>query len=205
MLTGLGFGYNEEQGAYLRLHWVPFIQETLGQNSLTAGDELAVLDTTLGLGGKEDDFFLDRLDVIRVRKIKTSTFAIEDESPWSWQLRTGLAQDDAEKYDALFAFGIGKAWTISPQLTAYLMTDAAAHSIEPYLRLQPHAALLVGTGKLKGRLLAGMETSDYQGDTEPFLDAELQWSLSKQVSLFAGLEQRESEESNLSLELKWYW
>ncbi len=203
MLTGFGFGYEEEQGAHLRLRWAPFIQETLGRNSL-AGDELAVLDTSIGLGGNEDELFLDYLDVIRIRKIKTSTFAVEDDSPWSWQLRTGIAQDQ-DDYDALFAFGVGRAWKIGQQLTAYVMTDAAAHSLEPYFRLRPHAALLAGQGSLKGRLLAGLETADYQGDVVPFLRAEMQWSLSEQLSLFAGLEQREAENSNVSLELKWYW
>ena len=203
MLTGLGFGYEHGQGAHLRLHWAPFIQETLGRNGLE-GDELAILDTTVGAGGKEDALFLDRLDLIRIRKIKTSTLAVEEDSPWSWQLRSGLAQD-ADDYDALFAFGAGRAWKISPQWTAYLMTDGAAHSLEPYFRLRPHAALLAGTGNLKGRLLAGLETADYQGDTEAFLGADMQWGLSEQLSLFAGLEQREAEESKVSLELKWYW
>ena len=202
-LTGFGFGYKDRQGAHLRLHWAPFIQETLGRNGLE-GDELAILDTAVGLGGKEDSLFLDRLDLIRIRKIKTSTLALEEDSPWSWQLRSGFAQDD-DDYDALFAFGGGRAWKLSPQLTVYLMTDSAAHSLEPYLRLRPHADLLVGTRIFKGRLLAGVETTDYQGDAASFLGAEMQWGLSEQLSLFTGLEQREAEESKISLELKWYW
>lgn len=203
MLTSLGFGYEHGHGAHLRLRWAPFIQETLGRNTLE-GDELAILDTAVGVGGKEDSLFLDRLDIIRIRKIKTSTLALEEDSPWSWQLRSGLVQYDGD-YDALFAFGVGRAWKISPQLTAYLMTDAAAHSLEPYFRLRPHAALLAGTGNLKTRLLAGLETADYQGDAEPFLGAEMQWGLSRQLSVFAGLEQREAEESKVSLEIKWFW
>ena len=203
MLTGLGFGYEHGQGAHLRLRWAPFIQEALGRNGLE-GDELAILDTAVGAGGKEDALFLDRLDLIRIRKVKTSTLALAEDSPWSWQLRSGFTQD-AGDYDALFAFGAGRAWKISPQLTAYLMTDAAAHSLEPYLRLRPHATLLAGTGSLKGRLLAGVETTDYQGGMEAFLGAEMQWGLSGQTSLFAGLEQREAEESKVLLELKWYW
>jgi hypothetical protein len=203
MLTSLGFAYEHGQGAHLRLRWAPFIQEALGRNGLE-GDELAVLDAAVGLRGNEDTLFLDRLDLIRIRKIKTSALALAEDSPWSWQLRSGLAQD-AGGYDALFAFGIGRAWKISPQLTAYLMTDAAAHSLEPYLRLRPHAVLLAGTGDIKGRLLAGLETTDYQGDAEAVLGAAMQWGLAEQLSLFAGLEQRAAEDAKVSLAIKWYW
>jgi hypothetical protein len=167
------------------------------------GDELAVFDTAVGLG---DTFFLDQLDLLRIRKIKTDCITAEGENPWSWQLRTGLRadrSDDELDYDAFFAFGAGRAWQISPQLTAYTMTDAAAHSLEPYLRLRPHLGLLTGAGDVKGRLLAGLESTDYQGDTQPFVSAELQWGLAAQTSLFIGIEQAES--ATLSTALKWYW
>ncbi|WP_417911673.1 DUF4105 domain-containing protein, partial [Candidatus Electronema sp. TJ] len=88
MLTSLGPAYAAWQKAHLRLRWSPFIQESLGRNSLD-GDELAVLDTAVGLGGKEDTLFLDQFDLIRIRKIKTSFGEAADESPWSWQLRGG--------------------------------------------------------------------------------------------------------------------
>ena len=58
-----------------------------------------------------------------------------------------MAQDEG-RYDALFQFGIGRAWQISPKATVYAMTDAAAHSLEAYLRLRPHLALLAGSGDL---------------------------------------------------------
>jgi hypothetical protein len=203
MLTGLGLSYDDEQRAHLRLRWAPFLQEALGRNSLAA-DELAVLDTTVGAGGQEDAVFLDRLDLLRIRKIKTNAFALDEDSPWSWQLRSGLTYNEGA-YDALFAFGVGRAWNIRPQMTAYLMTDAAAHSLEPYLRLRPHAVLLAEKGIFKSRLLAGLETSDYQGNAEPFLGAAAQWSLAAQLSLFVELEQKKSDQANFALELKWFW
>ncbi len=201
MLTGISAAYDARQQAHLRLRWSPFIQESLGRNGL-AGDELAVLDAAVGLSGEEDTMFLDQLDLIRIRKIKTGFMAADGENPWSWQLRGGVAQDEG-KYDALFQFGIGRAWQISPKATVYAMTDAAAHSLEPYLRLRPHLTLLAGSGDLKGRLLAGLETVNYEGDAQPFLSAGLQVGLSAQTALFIGIEQAESAE--LTAELKWFW
>jgi hypothetical protein len=198
MLTSIGVGHEEQRGSSLRLHGAAFVQEALGRNGLE-GDELAVFDAAVSIG---DTFFLDQLDLIRIRTIKTDFITADGENPWSWQLRTGLAQDD-DYYDAFFAFGAGRAWKISPQLTAYTMTDAAAHSVEPYLRLRPHLGLLAGAGDVKGRLLAGIETTDYQGDAQPFVSAELQWGFAAQTSLFIGIEQAES--ANVSAELKWFW
>jgi len=201
MLTGIGAAYDAWQQTHLRLRWSAFIQEGLGRNGLE-GDELAVLDTAIGLGGAEDAVFLDQLDLIRIRKIKTGFMTADKENPWSWQLRGGLAQDEG-RYDALFQFGIGRAWKISPQATVCAMTDAAAHSIGPYLRLRPHLGLLAGKNNIKGRLLAGLETVDYQGGTQPFLSAELQWGLSAQTALFIGLEQAENAEISVAMKLFW--
>ncbi|WP_420208565.1 DUF4105 domain-containing protein [Candidatus Electronema sp. JC] len=201
MLVSLGAAYDARQQAQLRLRWAPFIQESLGRNSL-AGDELAVLDTSVSLGGKEDALFLEQLDLIRIRKIKTNFMAEDGENPWSWQLRGGVAEDEG-RYDALLQFGIGWAWQISPQLTAYAMTDAAAHSVEPYLRLRPQLGLLAGNGGIKGRLLAGLATVNYEGDAQPFLSAELQAGLSAQTALCISVEQ--AERTALTAELKWFW
>lgn len=200
MLTGIGAAYTARQHAHLRLRWAPFIQESLGRNGLE-GDELAVLDTSLGLGG-EDAVVLDQLDLIRIRKLKTGGMAADGESPWSWQLRGGVEEDEG-RHDALFQFGIGRAWQVSPQLTAYAMSDAAAHSLEPYLRLRPQLGLLAGRGGLKAQLLAGLETVDYQGRSEAFVSAELQAGLSRQTALFIGIEQADSAE--LTVALKWFW
>ncbi len=200
MLTSIGAAYTARQKAHLRLRWAPFIQESLGRNGLE-GDELAVLDTSLGLGG-EDAVVLDQLDLIRIRKIKTGFLAADGESPWSWQLRGGVEEDEG-RYDALFQFGIGRAWRVSPQLTVYVVSDAAAHSLEPYLRLRPQLGLLAGRGGLKAQLLAGLETVDYQGDAQPFLSAQLQAGLSNQTALFIGLEQ--AERTELTVALKWFW
>lgn len=202
MLASLGAAYDVRQKTHLRLRWAPFMQESLGRNSLAAGDELAVLDASASLGGEKDALFLERLDLIRIRKIKTSFMAEDGENPWSWQLRGGVAEDEG-RYDALLQFGIGRAAQLGPQLTAFLMTDAAAHSVEPYLRLRPQLGLLAGSGGIKGRLLAGLETVNYEGDAQPFLSAELQAGLSAQAALFISLEQ--TENTALHAALKWFW
>lgn len=201
LLLSLGMATTAWQHAHLRLRCAPFIQEGLGRNGLES-DELAVLDTTLGLGGEKDAVFLRQLDLIRIRKIKTGFLAADGDNPWSWQLRSGVAQEE-EHYDALVQFGVGRGWQVSPQVTVAALTDAAAHSVEPYLRLRPQLTALFDWGMVQGRLLAGAETVNYTGDAQPFVQAELQWGLSAQTALSLGFEQ--AEDAELTAELKWFW
>ncbi len=103
LLTGVGMGYSQTRNDYLRLHLAPFTQESVGRNSL-GGDELTALDTVVGIG--EDGFFVDRFDLLRIRKLKTNHALIHEKNPWSWQLWTGMEsveEDGVAEHNALRA------------------------------------------------------------------------------------------------------
>ncbi len=201
MMTALGWGYSSEQGSYTRLAWSLFSQEGLGQNSLE-GDELAVLDLTLGLGGKEQALFLEQFDLIRIRKLTRPTLALLGESSWSWQVRTGL-QSYGKQQDMFFTYGLGRTWTLSPHFSLYAMLDAAAHTRQPHGRLRPHVALLAGSGAVRTRLYAGLENLDYTGKSAAIWGIEMQWQLSRHQALFFSIKEEDSIQATAAL--KWFW
>ncbi len=200
LLTGLGIGYTPARNTYLRLHWSPFTQESVGRNSL-GGDELTVLDTIVGIG--EDEFFVDRFDLIRIRKLKTDHLFTDGKNAWSWQLRTGMEsveEGTASKQDFFFSFGAGQARKIGDSITAYALLDASAHTHQSHLRLYPHIGILTEFGQTRSRIYAG-GSLDYEGDLEAVYGVELQHSLSAHSALSVDA----TNEEKISVELKWYW
>jgi hypothetical protein len=109
MLMSMGVGHDlKDKETHIKLRWAPFSQETIGHNSLE-GDELVVLDTTVGINENAPSVFLDNIDVIRIRNIKTTSMSIDDENPWSWQLHIRTTRTEQNKYDGIFSFGTGRA------------------------------------------------------------------------------------------------
>ncbi|MCI5145997.1 MAG: DUF4105 domain-containing protein, partial [Candidatus Electrothrix sp. AR3] len=203
LLTGFGLGHQKNQGTYIRVHWAPFSQEALGRNSLE-GDELAVLDTVLGIAGAEDAIFLDQFDLFRIRKLKTGIMATEEENPWSWQLRTGIEWvEDAVTHDVFFDYGVGQAWKITSSLTAYAMLDASAHTVQPHGRLRPQVGILAGGSDIRGQLYVGAETINYTGEVQSLFGAEIQLDIADQLALAFRAEDEAT--TKISLEVKWYW
>lgn len=199
LLTGLGIGYTPAQNTYLRLHWSPFTQESVGRNSL-GGDELTVLDTVAGIG--EQGFFIDRFDLLRIRKLKTDHLFTDGKNAWSWQLRIGMESVEdgtASKQDFFFSFGAGQARKIGDNITAYALLDASAHTDQSHLRLYPHIGILTEFGQTRSRIYAG-SSLDYEGDLEAIYGVELQHSLSAHSALSV-----DAHEEKISIELKWYW
>ncbi|MCI5142027.1 MAG: DUF4105 domain-containing protein [Candidatus Electrothrix sp. ATG1] len=199
LLTGLGIGYTSSRNAYLRLHLAPFVQESVGQNSL-GGDELAVLDTVAGIS--EEGVFVDRFDLLRIRKLKTNHALIHEKNPWSWQLRTGVEsveRDGAAEQDLFFRFGAGRARKLSNNITAYALLEASAHTEQPHARLFPHIGVLTDFGWVKSRIYGGASLS-YQDHLEAMYGIELQYDISacSALSLLGGKDQ-------IAVELKWYW
>ncbi|MCI5165850.1 MAG: DUF4105 domain-containing protein [Candidatus Electrothrix sp. GM3_4] len=204
LLTGLGIGYTPARNTYLRLHWSPFSQESVGQNSL-GGDELTVLDTVAGIGLSEGEkgFFIDRFDLLRIRKLKTDHLFTDGKNAWSWQLRTGMEsveEGTASKQDFFFSFGAGQARKIVDSITAYALLDASAHTDKSHLRLYPHIGILTEFGQTRSRIYAG-SSLDYEGNIEAVYGIELQHSLSAHSALSVDA----THEEKISVELKWYW
>jgi hypothetical protein len=199
LLTGWGIGHSKTRNSYLRLHLAPFTQESVGRNSL-GGDELTVLDSVIGIG--EGDFFIDQVDLLRIRKLKTKHALIHEKNPWSWQLRTGMESVDENggaEQDFFFRFGAGRARKFGQKMIAYALVEASAHTEQPHARLFPHIGILSDFGWVKSRIYGGASLS-YQDHLEAMYGIELQYDISARSALSL-----QGEKDKIAIELKWYW
>lgn len=203
MLMSIGVGHDlKDKETHIKLRWAPFSQETIGDNSLE-GDELAVLDTTFGIDENAPSVFLENIDIIRIRNIKTTSMSIDDENPWSWQLHIRTTRTEQNKYDGIFSFGTGRAWKLNDTVKFYAMADASIHTVSPHARLRPHIGVIAGKGFMKSRWYLGAESMDYDGDFDLIWGGQIQGKLSDQVSVFLELSKKKAAKT--SLELRWYW
>ncbi len=205
MLTGSGVGYDSINHLYLKLHWSPFSEEVVGQNHLE-GDELVVLDTTVGVSLNDHSIFVDNFDLIRIRELKKDFISIKDENPWSWQLRIGTSLTEKKrKYytDGVVSFGAGRAWEINESTLFYAMTGTSAHTIQPYARLRPEVGLIIDNNSIKSSFYAGGENIKNSENFDFVYGGEIQYKIAENFALsFCAL--REST-TRTSAELKWYW
>ena len=206
MLLSVGAGYESGgEDTHFTVRWAPFSQESIGRNSLE-GDELVMLDTTIGIDGNRPALFVDTFDLIRLRKLKTTFMAFGDENPWSWQLRIGMLrtrEDDASRYDGMFRFGTGRAWAFANSVSAYALVDASAHTLAPYARLRPHAGMTLGNDAVKSWWYAGVESNDYAGNFTAVWGGHIQYALADQLALLLAVSQENT--TKISFELRSYW
>ena len=207
MLTSLGCERDlGDEETYMTVRWTPFSQEAIGNNSLEGG-EFVVLDTKIGIGGNDHPVFLDNVDVIRIRKTKTTFMSIGDESPWSWQLRISTMRterNDAIRYDGMFSLGAGHAWKLlNTALSFYGLAEASGHTLSPYIRLRPHVGMTIGSNLIKCWWYAGVESIDYNGAFHAVWEGQIQYNINKRFALFFKISKEETTKA--SFELRTYW
>jgi hypothetical protein len=205
MLIGIGRGHDSIEGTYFKLHWSPFSQEIVGQNHLE-GDELVVLDTTIGVRASDYSFFIENFDLVRIRKLKANLMSIDDGNPWSWQLRIGttLTEHNNKSYnDGVFSFGAGRAWNLNKSIAFYAMIDTSAHTIEPYGRLRPNVGIIIDNDAIKSWWYAGVENMKYGEKFDFAWGGQIQYKLSEQLAVSLGFSCERTTKT--SAEVKWYW
>ncbi|HDZ61938.1 MAG TPA: hypothetical protein ENH40_02180 [Nitrospirae bacterium] len=205
MVFGIGIAGESNGESFLRLHWSPFKQDLVGQNSLE-GNELVVLDLAVGFNNNEHKIFVDQLDLIRVRKLNTKQVAVVDESPLSWQLRISATriEDNKEKhYDGVMSFGIGYAWKWNESFTGYGIVDLAAHTHYPLIRLRPHLGMIIGLETIRGWLYVGAESVNYNSDFRGIWGGQVQYQLTDRYSISVGVTNEKA--TRASAGLNWYW
>lgn len=205
VLLALGGGHDSNEGGYYKLRFAPFSQEVTGNNTLE-GSEIALLDISIGLGGDRHRAFIERMDLIRILKLKGQVLADEEESSLSWRLRVGseLSENKGQsRHDHFFRFGVGQAWQSGRGVSLYALTDGSAHALFPHLRLRPHVGLVMRGGSLNAWVYGGVENSDYKGGVDTFWSARIQCFITSQVAVMA--EASEQRSMRASGELRWHW
>lgn len=145
---GLGVGADRARaGTQLVLRGAAFDYNALDDHGLLGG-ELVVLDTQLaiGRGGRTT---LDRLDLLRVRKLDVSGVDIGGLNGMSWQTVVGLRRFGHLRGDRLRAqvsFGAGAAQRVATGVAAFALLDGAALTDPGAVALQPRVGI-VGAGE----------------------------------------------------------
>ena len=187
MELGVGVARQFNGDFFTRLHWSPFKKETVGQNSLE-GDELVVLDLSLGFSAEDDKIFFDELNLIRVLNLSTLPVQVVDEGRWSWALRLGVDRvevNERDGYDGVASFGAGRAWKWNEPITSYGLVEAATHTLDPYVRLRPHFGLKFDLGKTQVWGYLGAETVNYRAGLRGVWGGKLQYQWNERYSLRA--------------------
>ncbi|MDH5620356.1 MAG: DUF4105 domain-containing protein, partial [Gammaproteobacteria bacterium] len=83
---GIGFGHNEELGSFSYASYAPFSYETTGNNLL---DFSSLIMADLSLAFDDDGLRLERLDIVRARKVNLNNVRIAGESTSSWEVAFG--------------------------------------------------------------------------------------------------------------------
>ncbi|MDQ6980092.1 MAG: DUF4105 domain-containing protein [Ghiorsea sp.] len=200
ILLGLGVGHSDVQSTYARLHWSGYHQSSTGDNSLN-GDALVLLNLELGIGGKKNAIFLDKLDFIRIRKLNHNQMLIRNHG-WAWQMRIGLDRQ-INQYDGVVAFGAGKTWSVDDTLAFYGMVDVSLHSLQSHLRLRPHLGMYSDLGQVKSLWYVGAENINNKQTYQWVWGGELSYFVASQTAVSLSYQRQETRKA--SLEARWFW
>ena len=88
--VGIGFGHNEELGSFSYASFAPFSYETTGNNLL---DFSSLIMADLSLAFDDDGLRLERLDIVRARKVNLNNVRIAGESTSSWEVAFGARRE----------------------------------------------------------------------------------------------------------------
>ena len=122
------YNYLESQDDFLTLGYSPYAAQSLGRNDMN-GNELVVLNTEIGVN--EDDLFLDRFDLIKIKSYDRYHIPLERKLPLSWQIEASVENVDHEDDGELLAYfrgGVGKTWLQSRSVLAYVMLNGGLYS-----------------------------------------------------------------------------
>ncbi|HEX6363247.1 MAG TPA: DUF4105 domain-containing protein [Albitalea sp.] len=146
MLGAAGLGHDERDGGFVRVQWAPFSYELTGHNGLADGE--LVIGDTVAEAGRGGHARLERLDLIRVKKLQAARTRIAGESALSWQVRLGARREAIAGERRLRAGAVGGAgfsMRLADGLTGYAMVDGlllgnpSSVGAEPQLGLLWHA------------------------------------------------------------------
>ncbi len=168
MLLGAGIGGERERngrsvGVVGSLRWAAYSNDVLGRHGIENG-ELVVMDTSVDIQRGANvqrgaSAVLDKVDVIRVRRLNVSSDSKLDDSALSWHVRVGAERrvlDRASERAQTYAFGhfgagsaavlLGSAAQAPLQVTGWAMVDGVIRSGGGWAAAQPNVGLLARRG-----------------------------------------------------------
>lgn len=138
----IGIGMSDSGGAYLLLSLAAFRYDGIGNDAL-GRSALVVGDLSLGID-EDEGVFIDRLDVVRARKVNAPFLVLPGESRNSWEVAFGARRARQNCLDCLEAYAsaalgraarLGRVGWVDASLTGSLSSKNAALEVGPQLTL----------------------------------------------------------------------
>lgn len=143
LFLSAGVGSNEAGDIHTRLTFSPFSQESLAYRS-DIGSEMSVLRVSVGGG---DDFFLDRVDLLDIRKLSLDRVPVEGEKSASWLVNVGgrrTKEESAYPNEWYAGLGMGKSLRLFEGHAVSAFAGTVVSSLGDPVRFRPE---LQWTGK----------------------------------------------------------
>jgi len=203
MLMSFGLGHTQSQGAALQLRWAMSSYEFNGFHGIEHG-ELMVLDTTLSLNRQQ--VRLDRLDLIRVRKLNPPVAAIDDTWPWSWQVRLGSKRIQAygEAVQRI-AFEFGAGWAAQWQgMAAFAMLGGVVRNQMGTFAVDPQVGLSGGSAGFRWSAEVGRRKGlSTHAASNTHMHLNLSWRLTRDQAVRLHLERDTGYRGGLDMQTHW--
>jgi len=197
--VGVGVVKNQnEKNLKATIFFSPFAIEKEGYNHLE-GDELVVFDTKVTLDKKR--LSLEKLDLIRIQKLKTKQIPFDEENPFSWNLQ--IATTNYNKRDYFVDAGVGLAWDVNENIKFYSMVNLSAHSDFRHYRYMPNIGLFGNFNNFRVTLNSGYENDIDNREAEYIFSLNSQYHLNDNLSMFLEYSNRDVEHSTVGL--KWFY
>jgi len=188
IITSFGVTHSPNKKIYPTFNFTVFATESIGQNSLK-NDELIVSDISLGQHNQK--IFLDKFDLIKIKKLKTSQIDLEDENLLSWKVNIGskrVEKKDEDKYNSFLNGSIGKSYQLNDFMTSSIMLDSNLQTIYPHIEAIPNIEFDIDLGKLKNSSTLGLKINPFNSQTSPFIKIDTQYNINNQFAIFGSIE-----------------
>lgn len=186
-----GVNWVETGSHYGSLGYAPYAVQSLGKNNLH-GDELVVLKTDIGF--EAERVFLNRFDLIKIKRFNTHTLPMDEGLGLSWQLDVGaetLGETHAD-WNVFARGGLGKAWANAHGWMGYGLLNLAVHSDAMAGVAYPELGVRWDAGATKVWVSGKTPWFAKSELMSPSLEAQALVSMTKTVSLEIRLQQAQT-------------
>ena len=177
--------------------YAPFVIESVGYNQY-GGDILKIFNTTIGL--KNDDIYLEQLDIVKIRRLKSEQIPFDVENPYSWSLHLGM--ENKSNMDYFLDLGIGYSWNFTQYIKYYAMLHTSVHSQNQHYRVNPNMGMHIAFDKFRMNIDYGVENIKYKSIFNEKFSIETQYKVDSAFSVFLMMEKKETK--TIEFGLKWY-
>lgn len=200
----MNFNVLKNKTDYASVVFTPYAIKSTGRNNLN-GDELVVLETELGFSSKK--VFLKKFDFINIKQFNRYDIALNDEIKLSWQLDISVENIDIEKehYDAFIRGGVGKAYTFTDYVMAYILLNTDVHSYDRQIIIGPEIGVRLdfGATKVVAKVENGFDVRTK--DTLNSVRAISSTKVSKDIALFLQYQNRKNEPYRITTGIQYFF